>query len=309
VNRRHKIPPVFYFAALFVSVFGVVYYFAPSRTVRVSAAPGVSGVDVRGKRITLPALPQRIVSLSPGTTEMLFALGLKGRIVADTTFCNYPSEAVKLPKIGDVNTSTEKVIAQRPDLVVAGATANRRAIEPLERLHLPVFAVDPKTFSETYTALRSLGQITGQAKEAEAVVKSIQAKVAGVTRAVSREKARPRVLTIVQLEPLMVVGPNNFMDDIITLAGGDNVGRVTGKDWGTLSPERVVPLKPDVIIAGRSDRDRILSRAGWANVPAIKNRAIYNLPGDEANRPGPRLTVALEQLARTLHPHAFSAVK
>jgi iron complex transport system substrate-binding protein len=274
---------------------------------RVSAASGVSATDVRGKRVTLPALPRRIVSLSPGTTEMLFALGLKGRVVADTTYCNYPPDAIGLPKIGDVNTSVEKVIAQRPDLVVASASANRKALEPLERLRLPVFAVDPKTFSETYAALRSLGQITGQTKEAEAVVKSIEFKVAGVTKAVSRDKQRPRVLTIVQLEPLMVVGPNNFMDDIITLAGGDNVGRVTGKDWGTLSPERVVPLKPDVIIAGSRDKEQILSKPGWSNVPAIKNRAIYSLPGDEANRPGPRLTIALEKLARTLHPRAFAA--
>src|SRR5579872_772992 len=103
-----------------------------------SAPHGYSVVDGRGKQVTLPGYPRRIVSLSPGTTEMLFAAGVGSRVVADTTYCDYPPQAKGLPKIGDSNTSTEKVIAMRPDLVVADAVANRRAIEPLERLHVPV---------------------------------------------------------------------------------------------------------------------------------------------------------------------------
>ncbi len=142
----------------------------------VKASPLIAK-DGRGVEISLSAPPRRIVSLSPGTTEMLFALGLKGRIVADTTYCDYPPEAKDLPHIGDVNTSVEKVIAQKPDLVIASSSANRRAINELESLSsvkMNVFAVDPTNLTETAAALRLLGQITGQNDEAEKLIAGIE---------------------------------------------------------------------------------------------------------------------------------------
>jgi iron complex transport system substrate-binding protein len=264
----------------------------------------LSAQDARGKRVTLPSPPKRIVSLSPGTTEMLFALGLKGRIVADTTYCDYPAEAKALPKIGDVNTSVEKVIAQRPDLVVASASANRRALEPLERARIVVFTVEPKTLDGAYDAYRRLGLITGQTREAQQMIKSMQSRVAAVKAAVAKDGRRPRVLLPVQIDPLMVVGSDNFMDDLVTLAGGVNAARDVGKGWVTLSPERVVVLKPDVIIAGKETAPRIRSKPGWGTIPAVRNNAIYSLRS-EAARPGPRMADALEELARLLHPASF----
>src|SRR5262249_36567511 len=157
-----------------------------------------------------------------------------------------------LPHVGDVSISVEKVLAHRPDLIVASASANRKAIETLEGLgrHLPIFAVDPKTVAETYTAIRSLGQITGQTRQAEQVVQAMQARVSAVQNGVATDRRKPRVLIVVQDEPLMVAGAGNFMDDLVTLAGGVNVGRGAGDGWKTYSPERVVVEKPDVLIAG-----------------------------------------------------------
>jgi iron complex transport system substrate-binding protein len=269
-------------------------------------SPAISGVDSRGKRLVLAAPPSRIVSLSPGTTEMLFALGLRGRIVADTSYCDYPAEAKLLPKIGDVDTSVEKVAAQSPDLIVADATANRRAIEPLERLKLPVFTVPQANLAETLLALKSLGGITGQTAEADKLIHSLQARIDTVRRLVHSEKLKPAVLDIVQTEPLMVVGSDNFMDDLISLAGGNNVGRAAGKGWAALSPERVVTLRPDVILAGRSAAGAIRRRPGWAGVPAVRANALYSLRSETA-RPGPRTVDAIEELARLLHPRAFAS--
>lgn len=254
-------------------------------------------MDARGRKITLPAPPRRIVSLSPGNTEMLFALGLEGRIVADTTYCDYPPAAVKLPKIGSSNTSTEKVVAMRPDLVVASVSANRTAIPPLERLNAPVFAIDPQTVPETYDALRKLGRITGAEHEAEEVIREMQSGFQKVAARLPKTNRRPRVLMIVQENPLMVVGPGNWMDDLITLAGGENAGREAGKPWAALSPERVPFLAPDVIITGRSSVASVKRRAGWSTVPAVKSGAVFSLDGNESVRPGPRLVIALEKLA------------
>lgn len=271
-----------------------------------STAPsGLSAKDARGILVRLPAPPKRIVSLSPGTTEMLFAIGLKGRIVADTTYCDFPPEAKALPKIGDVNTSTEKVVAQRPDLIVADAVANRRAVEPLERLRLPVFTVAPTNLAETLVALRSLGKITGQTTQAEALAHTLEARTAAVQRAVAKSKDHPRVLIPVQMEPLMVVGSKNFMDDLITRAGGVNVGANSGPGWNAYSPEKVVVQRPDVILAGKETAEKVRQRSGWGNLPAVKNNRLYS-PKTETVRPGPRLVDALEELARLLHPEAFS---
>jgi len=275
-----------------------------------ASASGVSAVDARGKRVTLPALPRRIVSLTPANTEILFALGLKGRIVADTTYCDYPPEAKTLPHVGDSNISIEKVIAQKPDLVVASASASKKAIEQLERLgsrRIPVFAVDPKNMHEVYAAIRSIGQITGQTRQAEQVARSMQARVARVRKAVASARSRPRVLVVVQADPLWVVGSENFMDELIRLAGGENATRDAGPGYHAYSVERVVVRKPDVILIGHESAARIRSKPGWSNLPAVQRNALYAPDPNKFSRPGPRLAEALEELARMLHPQAFPA--
>src|SRR5947209_4317848 len=123
-----------------------------------SAAQPVSVVDGRGKRIELPAPPGRIVSLAPSNTEILFALGLKGRIIADTSQCNYPPEARALSHVGDYRISVEQVVAQRPDLVVAHTSANGKAIPQLERVGIKVFCIEPFTLKQTYEAIRAIGK-------------------------------------------------------------------------------------------------------------------------------------------------------
>jgi iron complex transport system substrate-binding protein len=270
-------------------------------------AQTVSAVDGRGKRVTLPAPPRRIVSLTPGNTEILFALGLKGRIVGVTEYCDYPAEAQQLPKVGDVNISLEKVIALKPDLVVASASGNRMALERMERLRgspLPLFVVDPQNLAQLYTAIGSLGQITGQQPQAQQLVRSMKARVQRVQERVAQAKAKPRVLFVIQEQPLWVVGSGNFMDELVTLAGGQNVTRDAGKGFFAYSLEKVVVRRPEVIIAGRETGLSIRDRAVWRQMPAVRNNAIYTL-GPEAARPGPRLVNALEELASLLHPRLF----
>jgi iron complex transport system substrate-binding protein len=276
------------------------------RTEVAAASPSIVAVDSRGRKLVLAVPPRRIVSLSPGTTEMLFALGLQGRIVADTTYCDYPPAAQALPKIGDVETSVEKVAAQRPDLVVADAVANRRAIEPLERLRLPVFTVPQGNLNESLAALEMLGKATGQTAQAANLVRSLRERIDRVRQTVARDRAKPRVIDIVQMEPLMVVGSSNFMDDLIALAGGVNAARDAGPGWAAFSPEKIVAVRPDVILAGRSTVDAIRRRGGWAAVPAVRAGRVYSLRAETA-RPGPRSVDALEELARLLHPGVFAA--
>jgi len=269
----------------------------------------VSAVDGRGRRIALPAPPRRIVSLGPSLTEILFALGLGRRLVGVTSQCTYPPEARRLPTVGDHRTSIERVVALRPDLVVAGTTLNSLAIRQLERLRIPVFAVDPASLEETHQAILAIGAVTGARTRARAVVAEMRAQEQRVAARVARARGRPRVLVVLQAEPLWVAGAGNFMDELVVLAGGENVGRAAGRRYQALSPERVVALRPEVILAPPSDVDALRRRPGWTGVPAVRQGRVLAFPADTFARPGPRLPHALEQVARLLHPAVFGEAR
>ncbi|MGC8668437.1 MAG: ABC transporter substrate-binding protein [Chthonomonadales bacterium] len=274
----------------------------------VASAPAspITATDARGKRISLPSPPRRIVSLAPAITEILFALGLNGRIVADTTYCNYPPQARSLPHIGDYRTSLEKVVAQRPDLVVASLSANHQAVDGLDRLGIRVFAVDPKTVAGTMDAILQIGRITASEAQAERVIRQMRARLAAVERRLAHDRTRPKVLIVLQAQPLWVAGSANFMDDVVTLAGGVNVARDAGPGFKTYSLERVVVDQPDVILASKEDAARLLATPSLASVPAVRRHALYSIDADLIARPGPRLVEGVEIVARLLHPRAFS---
>ncbi len=267
-----------------------------------ACAQSLSAVDDRGVRVTLPAAPRRIVSLMPANTEILFALGLGGRVVGVTDYCDYPPEVRKLPKVGGMNTSIEKVLALRPDLVVASASGNRKAIEALAAVRggrVPVFAIDPKTLPTLHAAIRAIGRVTGRADRAEALDQKLQARAAAVAARVKRQPTRPRVLFVLQAEPLWVVGSGNFMDELIAAAGGVNVARGAGQGYRPWTLERVVAANPDVILTTMEGLDRFRGRPGWSAVKAVRSGAVHRL-GYEAVRPSPRLVDAIERVERLL---------
>lgn len=270
----------------------------------LGAQAAVSVKDARGRLVTLASPPKRIVSLAPGTTEMLFALGLGNRIVGVTSYCNFPSAATRLPKIGDVNTSIEKVVARRPDLVVASASGNRKALERLDAIKsrkITTFAVDPNTFEELYRDLERLGRITGAAREAQELIASMRKRESAVRARVAR-LPRVRVLAIAQVEPLWVIGPGTFVHDVIERAGGVNVVGDTQKGYHVFSVEEALLRKPDAVLIGKEGAARLRAHPAWRAVPAVRDNRLYALDPDILARPGPRLVEALEQLASLLHP-------
>ena len=248
------------------------------------------------------APPQRIVSLSPGTTEMLFALGLGRSVVGDTVYCDYPPAAKAIAKVGDVNTSYEKVLALRPDLIVADAAANNRAVARLTQLRQPILAVNPNSLAAVETSLRQIGARTGTGRQAETVVAQMERKAHQAALLASADtRPRPRVLIVVQTGPLWTAGTGTFMDDLVTRAGGINVGAAV-HGYGTFSKEQVLAHPPDVVLGDASvlaafRADPLLSRlaAVWAG-------RFYALPGDLTSRPGPRLADGLVLVAKALHP-------
>lgn len=257
--------------------------------------------------------PQRVVSLAPSVTETIFALGFGDRVVGVTTQCDYPAEARKIPKIGGfMNPSLEAVVAKRPDLVlgVRGATDPAGARE-MERLGLKVNLLSLTSVSEILRAFKDIARLLGNPAAGEKLAEEINAQIDRVKQRVEPAPRRP-VLLAVGLRPLVAVGGKNFIDELITLAGGENIARDASQPWLNLPDEFVVAKAPQVIIEAGMGSERGEPARHWRDlksIPAVKEGRVYSYPSDKILRPGPRIGDGLEEIARLVHPECFAERK
>lgn len=256
--------------------------------------------DARGKEILIKAKPTRIVSIAPSNTEILYSLGLGDRVLGVTRYCNYPPAATKKTKIGDMNVDAEAVVALRPDLVLAHGNLNSAAIPRLEKLGLTVFAIDPKTLSEVARDIRTVGKITGRPKTADKAAKSIDNAVKSV-KASRAKKPSPKVLVVVNTNPLWAAGPKTFVDEMLTIAHAKNVASDARPGFVPFSKEAAISRNPDVIITGQATDIEFFSKSPeWSTTNAVKNKRIYVINSDLLFRAGPRLAEGVKELAGKL---------
>jgi iron complex transport system substrate-binding protein len=257
--------------------------------------------------------PRRIVSLAPSVTETLFALGFGARLVGVTTYCDYPAEARKLPKIGGfMSPSLETIVAQRPDVVIGviSATDPVKARE-LERLGLKVTLVSLTSVKEILNSIKTIAQLMGSMAAGEMLVGKISRQMEQVKQRVAAAPRRS-VLLAVGLRPLVAVGGGNFIDELITLAGGENIAANAAQPWLNLPDEYVIAKAPQVIIEAGMGSERGPSTKNWSDlpsIPAVKEQRVYAYPSDKILRPGPRIGEGLEEIARLLHPECFAERK
>lgn len=264
--------------------------------------------DVLGRPITLQAPPQRVVSLSPGVTEILFAIGAGDQVLGVTEYCNYPPEAASRTKVGGfsgITVNIETIARLKPDMVIISAFMHGRLITLLERLSIPFFAVEPKNFKEVYQTIETLGILTGNVREAQEVIGGMQEKIRQVEeRRGNRES--PRVFWELSDEPLISAGGKTFISEAIRLGGGKNIFEDINEEWPMVSTEQVVRRKPDWIIAG-DDHGKIIdpralaSRPGWGLIPAVQQNHIALVNADTLYRYGPRLADAVVSIADILY--------
>jgi iron complex transport system substrate-binding protein len=259
------------------------------------------------------AIPQRIVSLAPSVTETVFALGFGDRLVGVTTYCDYPAEARKLPKIGGfMSPSLEVIVAQRPDVVigVSSATDPVKARE-MERLGLKVNLISLATVGDILSSIKSISRLLGDPQAGEKLARNITRQFDEVKKRVARAPRRSTLLAV-GLRPLVAVGGRNFIDELITLAGGENIAGNAAQPWLNLPDEYVIAKAPQVIIEAGMGSDRSGSAEHWADlksIPAVKERRVYSYPSDKILRPGPRIGEGLEEIARLVHPECFAQPK
>jgi len=259
------------------------------------------------------SIPRRIVSLAPSVTETVFALGFGNRLVGVTSHCDYPVEAKRLPKIGDfMSPSVEVIAAKQPDLVigVTGATDPARARE-IERLGIKITLVSVSSVSEILSSFKHIAALLGDPDAGATLVEKITAQFGKVKRRIAPAPRRSTLLAV-GLRPLVAVGGKNFLDELITLAGGENIAGNASQPWLNLPDEYVVAKAPQVIIQAGMGSDASGPTRQWSDlrsIPAVKERRVYTYNSDKILRPGPRIGEGLEEIARLIHPECFNVGK
>ncbi len=274
-------------------------------------APAATFTAEVGRTIEVNGPPQRIVSVAPNVTEILFALGLEDRLVGVSTYCQYPPEALKKEKIGGyMNPSLEKIVALHPDLVIGIAEGDLRTfVDKLASLKVPVYITNSRDALEVLTSIRKIGEVTFAPEPARRIVQSMEERIRKVQDKV-RGRPRPRVLHILDFNPLISAGKGTFVDDLIRLAGGWNVAEAATGKYPRFSMEEVLVQDPEVILlASMKSQDPLVKQRRWwerwKTISAVKNGRIYVLDSDLIHRPSPRMVDGLEQIAKAIHPEAF----
>jgi len=277
----------------------------------VSAAMELT--DGLGRSVVLDEAAQRVVSLAPSNTEILFAVGAGDRVVGRDEFSDYPAEAASIESVGGSmgEYSVEAIVALKPDLVLAAEINSPELVKQLEDLGLTVYYLaNPKTIEEMYVNLEIVAQLTGE--DSTKLTDSLKARVAAVDEKIMPLSARPSVFyEIDATDPAKpyTYGPGTFGDLLITRAGGFNIGSELTDSYPQISLEQIVVSNPMVILLGDSmwgvTPESVVARPGWETIEAVKFNRIFPIDDNLISRPGPRLVDGLEQLAKLLHPGVF----
>lgn len=274
------------------------------------AAAGCAGkpeaglADFLGNPVELAAYPQRIVSLSPANTEIVYALGLGDRLVGVDNFSDYPEAACALPKVGDFyNPNAEVIIALKPDLVLGGNKLQKDAIEKVRALGVNVVAAEATAYEDIYTSIELVGKLTGAQKKAAEVIADMRAKEKIVRDAVAKS---PRGKTVYYAMSFgeagnWTGGPGSFPYELIEMSGGRNVSEGMYGPWLNMSQEELVSRDPDIVLLDASmgsDPAQFGAAEGYRELKAVKNGNVYIVTSDYCTLPGPRIVYGLREYAQ-----------
>ena len=249
--------------------------------------------DDRGKSVRVSWPPQRIVSIVPSGTELLFAVGAGEQVVGVTTCCDWPPEAQNREKVGNITVDFERMAALRPDLVVTSWAVAKKATIELETKGYAVYSIDPRSFEDIAGALRRLGAITDRDAQGERAAAALEARVAAV-----KGGAGPTFYFEHSSDPLGSTGPESYAGDALRRAGGRNI--LEG-GWRLIDWETVMKADPEVILIGHHRKEALDQRAGWAALRAVRNGRVHFVTKEHFVYPTPRLATGLEEAARIFH--------
>jgi iron complex transport system substrate-binding protein len=278
---------------------------------QVSYSSPLTFKDEVGREVLFPFPPKRILSLAPNITEILFTLGLDEEIVGVSIHCNFPEKAKKKVQVGSyISLDFERILSLKPDLTIAtGAGNTREMVDRLEKFGFPTYVIFPKNLDGILLSIEHIGQVVDRKKEASRIIQGIERRRERVI-ALTRDLPRPRVFLQIGEAPIVTVGKGSFGDDLIRLAGGDNVAGDEKKMYPRFGIEEILKRAPEVIVISsmnpKADYGKVLQEwSRWKTIPAVKDNRIHLIDSDLMDRPSPRIIDGLEEMARILHPERF----
>ena len=280
----------------------------PSPSVTASPFPAAL-TDFQNRSVTIPARPERLVSIGPSITAFLFALGAGPRVVGVDDFSDEPGEAATREHVGGIKVNFEKVVALKPDLVFSVKFSDG-TIEKLQSASLNVLVVDPQSVSDVAKTAALLGKAVGA--DGEALARSIQQRVDAVKAKTANVANRPRVYHEIDASDpakIFTVGPGSYINDLIDIAGGANIAARAASAYPQLSAEEILKTDPEIIVLAADvyspKPSDVAARQGWSIIAAVKNNRIVTIDPNLINRPGPRVGEAAEAYAKLVHPELF----
>ena len=266
--------------------------------------------DDLGNRLEFSQSPAKVISLAPNLTEIIFALNCGDKLIGSTIYCNYPEDAAKTEKVGDlINVNLEKIYSLKPDIVFMTVEGNSKAAyENLSRLNIKVFVSNPRNFDGIVKTIRNIGKILNCEKNSLILSNKINA-IRDSLKEVNSNSTKKNALFLISLNPLIAAGKNTFINEIISLAYFENIIKEENSNYPLLSREEVFTLNPDFIIMPKefAEEKKLLLNyyPEWKNLKAYKDNNLIFVEQDIYFRPGPRAILA----ALDLREKALSFVK
>jgi iron complex transport system substrate-binding protein len=263
--------------------------------------------DLKGRQITLDKIPERIVSLSPGNTEILFALGAGDKVVGITSYCDYPAETKDVEKIGTFEGPNLELIQKaKPDVVLAGGYIQEDLIASLEQLNIPVISTEATDFNSIFDSISLVGKISGNEEKATEIVKGMKDKIVEIQDKVKGQTPKS-VFYVIWTDPLTTAGSGTFINDVIKAAGGINTAEKV-EYWAKYSAEELVKDNPEYLLSSIHATnegvtvDFYKQSSVFKNLDSVKNNKVYLMSDDNViSRPGPRIVQAIEEIAKAIH--------
>lgn len=271
--------------------------------------------DTLGTTVIIESKPEKIISLAPSITEILYAIGAGNQVIGRTDYDNFPEEVLDLPSIGGFSAdsiSIETIVSLEPDLVIGGSTLQADIATALNENGIPCIIFERNSVSGIMDLMLLLGEVTGNQEDATGAVAKLETRLNEVATVVETipEDERVTVFYEVWHEPLMTTTNQTFIGELINLAGGINIFAELEKTYPSVSAETIIEANPDVILGPSShgeqlNAEMISTREGWSELSAVTNERIYIIQGDIISRAGPRVVDALEDIAAALYPDYF----
>lgn len=265
--------------------------------------------DDAGRTVSLPMKVDRVVSLAPNLTEIVFAVGGGDRLVGRTSYCDYPPEAKSVAEVGDtLHPSIERIISLKPQVVLVSTASQLEVFtQQLQNQNIAVFVTDPHDLEGVFKSITQMGEILGNREQATTLVQTLRQRTSAVEQAV-KDKSPVRVFYQLSGEPLYTAGHDAFVTDLMRRAGAISVTAELPGAWPKYSSESALAAKPEAIIlptGGSMGAANANVTEALRQSPAVQQGRVYKINDDHLVRPGPRAVDGLEEMAHALHPDAF----